>query len=310
MVDKIKIVGFEKDLALWAAETKGFFAAQDLSVAFAQTRNSTEEISGLLDGTWDIAFDNGDNVVAWDEGHGADGQRHDLFIFMGGGKELSQALYCTPDITEIRRLQGKILGVDAVAAGYAVVLRYSLQCHGLSCEKDYSLEPVGSTRMRLEKLLEGKISGAMLNPLYAETVGPTRLRQLARGKEYVDPYPSRVGIATRAWAKSHRASLVCFICAHLMAMDWILNAENKNEAIEILRSKMGRREEQAKEEYHKALGPSGGLADKGALDTATLRTVLDLRVKTGIMRSPAPAPDKYYDASYYQAASAMIATYG
>jgi len=96
MVDAIKIIGFEKDLALWAAETKGFFAAQDLIVAFTQTRNSTEEISGLLDGTWDIAFDNGDNVVAWDEGHGADGQPHDLFIFMGGGKELSQALYCTP----------------------------------------------------------------------------------------------------------------------------------------------------------------------------------------------------------------------
>jgi hypothetical protein len=34
MVDKIKILGFEKDLALWAAETKGFFAAQDLTVAF------------------------------------------------------------------------------------------------------------------------------------------------------------------------------------------------------------------------------------------------------------------------------------
>jgi hypothetical protein len=95
-----------------------------------------------------------------------------------------------------------------------------------------------------------------------------------------------------------------------MVMDWILNGENKSAAIEILRSKMGRREEQAKEEYHKALDPRGGLADKGALDTATVRTVLDLRVKTGIMRSPAPAPDKYYDTSYYQAALAMIATAG
>jgi ABC-type nitrate/sulfonate/bicarbonate transport system substrate-binding protein len=173
MVDAIKIIGFEKDLALWAAETKGFFAAQDLIVAFTQTRNSTEEISGLLDGTWDIAFDNGDNVVAWDEGHGADGQPHDLFIFMGGGKELSQALYCTPDITEIRQLQGKILGVDAVATGYAVVLRYILQCHGLSCEKDYSFEPVGSSRMRLEKLLEGRISGAMIAAAASSAFGYT-----------------------------------------------------------------------------------------------------------------------------------------
>src|SRR5262245_4604956 len=297
MIDTIKIVGFEKDLALWTAETKGFCAAQDLTIAFTQTRNSTEEISGLLEGTWDIAFDNGDNVVAWDEGHGADGKPHDLFIFIGGSKELSQALYCTPDIKEIRQLLGKILGVDAVATGYAVVLRYILQCHGLSCEKDYSLEPVGSTRMRLEKLLEGKISGAMLNPLYAETVGP-KLRELARGKEYVDPYPSRVGIATHAWAQSHRASLVRFICAHLMAVDWILDTSNENAAMELLKSKMGRSEEQAREEYHKALGPRGWLADKGALDATTLRTVLDLRVKTGIMRALTPPPDKYYYATY------------
>ena len=39
MVDEIKIKGFEKDLALWAAETKGFFAAQDFTVVFTQTRN-------------------------------------------------------------------------------------------------------------------------------------------------------------------------------------------------------------------------------------------------------------------------------
>ena len=96
MVDKIKIVGFEKDLALWAAETKGFFAAQDPSVAFAQTRNSTEEISGLLDGTRDIAFDNGDNVVAWDEGHGADGQRHDLFIFMEAARSYPRRSIAPP----------------------------------------------------------------------------------------------------------------------------------------------------------------------------------------------------------------------
>src|SRR5262245_39554531 len=310
MIDTIKIVGFEKDLALWTAETKGFCAAQDLTIAFTQTRNSTEEISGLLEGTWDIAFDNGDNVVAWDEGHGADGKPHDLFIFIGGSKELSQALYCTPDITEIRQLQGKILGVDAVATGYAVVLRYILQCHGLSCEKDYSLEPVGSTRVRLEKLLEGKISGAMLNPLYPATVGPSKLRQLARGKEYIDPYPSRVGIATHAWAKSQRASLVRFIRANLMAVDWILDPRNENEAMELLKSKMERSESQTREEYHKTLGSRGWSADKGALDATILRTVLDLRVKTGIMRSPAPPFDKYYDPSYYQAASTMIATTG
>jgi len=82
--DIIKIVGFEKDITLSVAETKGFFSAQNLEITFDQTPNSTTEISGLLTGKWDVAFDNGDNVVAWDEGQGADGEVHDLFIFMGG----------------------------------------------------------------------------------------------------------------------------------------------------------------------------------------------------------------------------------
>ena len=106
--------------------------------------------------------------------------------------------------------------------------------------------------MRLE-MLEGSISGAMLNPLYAKRLGRRSFVSSLAAKSM----STRIllgGIATRAWAKSHRASLVGFICAHLMAMDWILNAGNKNAAIEL--SKMGRREKQAKEEYHKTLGPT------------------------------------------------------
>ena len=62
--DVLKIVGFEKDITLCVAETKGFFVAQDLEITFDQTPNSTTEISGLLEGKWDVAFDNGDNVIA------------------------------------------------------------------------------------------------------------------------------------------------------------------------------------------------------------------------------------------------------
>ena len=65
-------------------------AAENIAITFDQTLNSTGEILGLIDGKWDIAFDNGDNVVAWDEGQGADGKPHDLFIFLGGSQELNQ----------------------------------------------------------------------------------------------------------------------------------------------------------------------------------------------------------------------------
>jgi ABC-type nitrate/sulfonate/bicarbonate transport system substrate-binding protein len=156
--DIIKIVGFEKDITLSVAETKGFFSAQGVEIMFDQTPNSTTEISGLLTGKWDVAFDNGDNVVAWDEGQGADGKVHDLFIFMGGSRELNQGLFVNPGITEISGLKGKILGVDASTTGFAIVLRYILQCHDLFFERDYSFKPVGSSRMRLAEIVGGNIA--------------------------------------------------------------------------------------------------------------------------------------------------------
>jgi ABC-type nitrate/sulfonate/bicarbonate transport system substrate-binding protein len=304
--DSIKIVGFEKDVTLCVAETKGFFSAQGLEITFDQTPNSTTEISGLLTGKWDVAFDNGDNVVAWNEGQGADGEVHDLFIFLGGSRELNQGLFVNPGIIEISGLKGKILGVDASTTGFAVVMRYILRCHDLFFERDYSFKPVGSSRIRLTELVAGNIAGAMLNPRYVEDSSALTLRQLAAGKDYADPYPARVGLATRKWAHSHRSLLVRFIGAIVQAVDWILESRNKRETVEIMNTRIGRSLEQAEREYHRLLGPSAGLIDRCAFDTGSLAIVLDMRHKLGMIKSPLPSLDKYYDNSFYREAVALI----
>jgi len=304
--DIIKIVGFEKDITLFVAETKGFFSAQGLEIMFDQTPNSTTEISGLLTDKWDVAFDNGDNVVAWDEGQGADGKVHDLFIFMGGSRELNQGLFVNPGITEISGLKGKILGVDASTTGFAVVLRYILQCNNLFFERDYNFKPVGSSRMRLAELTAGNIAGAMLNPRYVEDSGAPTLRQLAAGKDYADPYPARVGLATRQWAHSHRSLLVRFIGTIVQAVDWILESKNKRETVEIMNTRIGRSPEQAEGDYHRLLGPSAGLTDRCAFNTDTLATVLGIRNKLGMIKSPLPSLDKYFDDTFYREAVSLI----
>ena len=304
--DIIKIVGFEKDITLSVAETKGFFSAQNLEITFDQTPNSTTEISGLLTGKWDVAFDNGDNVVAWDEGEGVDGEVHDLFIFMGGSRELNHGLFVSSGINEISALKDKILGVDASTTGFAVVLRYILQRNNLLFERDYSFKPVGSSRVRLAELVAGNIAGAMLNSRYVEASGASTLRQLAAGKDYVDPYPTRVGLTTRKWARSHGSLLVRFIGAILQAVNWILESKNKRETIEIINTRMGRSLEQAEEDYHRFLGPSAGLTDRCAFDPHSLSTVLEMRRRLGMIQSPLPSLDKYYDDSFYREAVSLI----
>ncbi|HWO42407.1 MAG TPA: ABC transporter substrate-binding protein [Candidatus Eisenbacteria bacterium] len=296
------IVGFEKGAVLRAAEGMGFFAAEGLDVTFTQTRSSKEEITGLLEGTWDVAFDNADNVIAWDEGYGADRRPHDLFIFMGGSRELNQSLYGTSDIWDISQLRGKVLGVDAVDTGYAVVLRYILQRHGLGYEQDYRLIPLGSTRARLENLLEGRISGAMLNSRTAES--HAELRLLARGRDYVHPYASRVGLARRVWAELHHDVLVRFIRANLTAADWLAREENEAAALGLVSDEQGCARQQLKEEIGnlRALGRSALAIDREALDR-----VIAVRTQAGIGKARLPAAEKYFDNRFFKTAASRPA---
>ncbi len=307
--DRIKVVGFERDLALYIAEIKGFLDSYGVDINFDQTPNSTTEISGLLEGRWDIAFDNGDNVVAWDESQGADGKIHDLFIFIGGPQELTQGLFAGSDINEISAFRGKTLGVDASATGFAIVLRYILLRHDLLFERDYSLKTVGSSRMRLAELLAGNIAGAMLNPRYVEDAGCSTLRQLAAGKDYADPFPARVGLATRQWANSHRSLLVKFISAIIQAVNWILNPNNKRETIEMMQTRFERGAHQAETDYHRLFEAAVGLKSRCAFNPDTLKTILEMRRNLGMMKSPLPSFEKYYDSSFYGEAISLINGY-
>ena len=304
--DLIKIVGFDKDITLSIGEAKGFFAAENLAISFDQTLNSTDEIFGLLEGKWDIAFDNGDNVVAWDEGQGTDGKTHDLFIFLGGSQELNQSLFVTSEIQRISDLKGKLLGADAVGTGFAVVLRYILHCHGLYFERDYHFRSVGSTRLRLAELSAGTIAGAMINPRYVEDNGAANLRLLASGKDYADPYPARLGLTTRAWAEQHRSLLVRFIRAMTATIDWMLDARNEAELTDFMESKLGRSPEQARRDYRRLFEPRAGLTSRGAFNPESLKTVLEMRRKLALIGSPLPPLEKYFDDRFYREAVRAI----
>jgi len=260
----------------------------------------------LLEGKWDIAFDNGDNVVAWDEGQGADGKTHDLFIFLGGSQELNQSLFVTSEIQQISDLKDKLLGADAVGTGFAVVLRYILHCHGLYFERDYHFRSVGSTRLRLAELSAGTIAGAMINPRYVENNGAANLRLLASGKDYADPYPARLGLTTRAWAEQHRSLLVRFIRAMTATIDWMLDARNEAELTDFMESKLGRSPEQARRDYRRLFEPRAGLTSRGAFNPESLKTVLEMRRKLALIGSPLPPLEKYFDDSFYREAVRAI----
>src|SRR5919202_5638314 len=114
----IRLIAFSRPVALLAAQAKGLFEREGLSVEVELTRGSIEQIRGLLEGKWDIAHTAADNVMAYVDREGAD-----LFVFAVVDLGVGQTLVVRPDVTSFTDLRGRPLAVDALDTGYAFVLR-------------------------------------------------------------------------------------------------------------------------------------------------------------------------------------------
>jgi ABC-type nitrate/sulfonate/bicarbonate transport system substrate-binding protein len=69
---------------IWAAQEKGYFAEGGIEVRLTPTPSSVFQLTGLIEGRFDIAETAVDNVIAYMEGQGeaSVSVKPDLFVFM------------------------------------------------------------------------------------------------------------------------------------------------------------------------------------------------------------------------------------
>lgn len=302
----LRVVSFPggANLPLWVAEDTGLFARESLSVTVSLTPNSVALIRSLMNDDEDVAIAAFDNVVAYQEGQGevALSTAPDLFAFMGVSQG-NVRLVVSPDVLTYADLRGKVLGVDAVATGYSLVLRKLLQLGGLG-EDDYRLEPVGATAMRAAALMENKFAGTILTTpldIQPESLG---YRRLANVMDVVGPYQTSVGIARRGWAMAHRDTLVRFIRASTEAIDWLYDPRNRTNTVAIYRKHLLNVPEDAARRHVDALvGDREGFTRGGAFDSQGMLTVLRIRSEFGRPRRSLTDSARYIDGRYQQAAT-------
>jgi ABC-type nitrate/sulfonate/bicarbonate transport system substrate-binding protein len=218
----IRLIAFSRPVALLAAQAKGLFERQGLSVEVELTRGSIEQIRGLLAGRWDIAHTAADNVMAYVDREGAD-----LFVFAVADLGVGQTLVVRPDVTAYADLRGQPLGVDALDTGYAFVLRRMLENNDLAWG-DYQLAAVGSTPQRLQALKEGQIAGALLS-------SPAEgFQVLDSAAEHFPLYPGLTAATTRRWASAHASELLGYTRALLAGARWAAEPGHQAEAVELI----------------------------------------------------------------------------
>ena len=84
-LDPLKLILFTPPSPLVVGEAKGFFAEEGIKLDLTSTRNSVEQVRGILAGTWDLAQTATDNVIAYVESEGVD-----LVVLAGVERGLSE----------------------------------------------------------------------------------------------------------------------------------------------------------------------------------------------------------------------------
>jgi len=280
------------------ADKLGLFAKYGVEVANDNKKNSDELRTDLAAGKGDVAYLAVDNAVAM-----AELAHQDVVIVMGGEGSQNE-LMAQPTIKSVADLYGKTLLVDAPNTAYALQMKKILSLSGMTPGKDYEIRPFGATPQRLAAMRENKdFAGSMLGPPVSLVAKHDGFASLGSVQQLIGPYQAAGFFTQRFWAKEHRELLVAFLAACIEAQRWLLNPANKQQVIDLLVSEYHLAPEIAAEDYEMAMRQPGGFARDAQFDLHGFENVLKLRADVeGQWGGHPPAPEKYYDPSYYDAA--------
>jgi ABC-type nitrate/sulfonate/bicarbonate transport system substrate-binding protein len=300
---KIKVLTLlGRPLQFAAADKQGLFAKYGLEVETENLPNSDVLRANLAAGKGDLAYLAVDNAVAMVE------LAHQDVIIVMGGEGSQNELFAQPEIKSIKDLQGKTLIVDAPNTAYALQMKKILLLNGMQAGKDYEIKPFGATPARLAAMREHKeFAGSMLGPPTSIVAKHAGFVSVGSVQELIGPYQAAGYFTPRAWAKEHRDVLIGFLAACIEAQRWLMAPANKQQVIDLWAKEFHLAPDVAAEAYESSMNHPGGFARDARLDLEGFKNVLKLRAEVeGQWDGHPPAPEKYYDSTYYDAALAKL----
>ena len=275
---------------LYVARTLRLFEQEGIDLAVTVTGSSVTQQQQLIDGAFDIGFQQADHVVRAVE------SGSDLFIFMPHGHAPDLSLIAARGTQAIGDLRGRTIAVDGARTGYALLLRRLLKNEHLS-ESDIVFREFGGSRERYDAMKSGAAAASLLNPPFDANLAADGYAVLARMGERFPHYPGSVMAARRAWAHSHPLEIRGFVRAYDAAYRWLQDPANHDQAMRVLPEHLSI----APQAAHKALQgferkPRPGINDEG------LQQVIDIVWDSEGYRTPKQAPAQYMDLSVMQQA--------
>jgi NitT/TauT family transport system substrate-binding protein len=146
----------------------------------------------------------------------------------------------------------------------------------------------------------------MLDPGSAARARRAGFNVLGTVPKDIGRYQSTGAFVLRKWAKEHSDLLVRFIAANIEAQRWLMDPANKDKAIALFTSDR-QPPEIAAATYERQMHGLNGWTKDAQFDIEGFKNVLKIRADVeGSWGGKPPAPEKFYDASYYQKALKFV----
>jgi ABC-type nitrate/sulfonate/bicarbonate transport system substrate-binding protein len=281
---------FTRSLLLDLARSTGRLERAGLDVQETQVVSSPAQFAALEAGELDIVLTSPDNVLAYRFlTQNPLGRNLPVEIVAAIDRGLGLSLCTAPSVSEVTAVRGGIVGVDVPESGFAFVAFALLDASGLE-PGDYTVESLGSTPRRATALIEGRCLATVLNAgneLRAEGAGCRVVSRVAD----VGPYLGTVVAAIESTDPDVRDRRLRFVDVLLETSQEILDGRWEAEVVEAAARLLDLDAEGARAHRDCLLDPVRGLVPGGAVDGASIDTLIDLRRRY----RPSPELDQVAD---------------
>ncbi len=291
-MDFIHTTGYHMRPPHLVAQHKGFFAKEGLEVHFDEATYAPDHNQGMAEGRWDFTLSSADTMIARTTTDGVD-----YLLFMQAEEGLTASLIGRRGVASPEQLRGKLLAGDPGDSNLDLIRAKILRTHGVR-ENEYHIEIIGSSPKRLEAFLQGRVAAAMLTPPSTEKALAAGGVLLARAEDYVPNWPLTCGWTRRSWLEGHRDLVIRFIRAWATATDWLLEPEHRDETMRLIMEVEHLDRLRAEESFRKVV-------PRAQIHPIALREVLELRIELGFYKPPFSPAERFYDASYWCAATGL-----
>lgn len=289
---------------IWVGQEQGFFGRNGVNVTTINTPNSREQLTGLINGQFEIGMTAVDNLLAYREGQGAvpiDGSN--LIAVMGADNGFLR-VGAIPSVKNFAQLKGQTLSVDALTTGYAFVLLEVLERNGLVLDRDYKTVAAGGVLSRYNDLIAGKHAATMLISPFDVLAKEKGVNILADASAALGSYQGLVAGVRKTWADNNRPALVGYIRGYRQSLDWLYDPRNKEAALAIfMKNVKGATRQSAETSYGVLLDPKSGFFRDAAISVEGVRTAVQLREKYGKPQKKMQPVESYIDTSFHREAS-------